>query len=77
MSPKNAVYVPGTISIHDFEHPDECCYLFGSDSAHLSIDQLGGREPDHAVYIPVDTNDTMYSFMAGAITLYDRRLTRG
>ena len=77
MSPRNAQYIKGRTPLGEFRHPDECVYMFGSDAAHLNADHLGGRTPEHLVYIPTDTPDTMYSFMAGAITLYDRMMRHG
>ena len=77
MAPIFGHVIRGEESLRTFQHPDECCYMFGADNAHLTEDHLGSRIPDHKVYIPTDTRDQMYSFMAGAITLYDRTMTRG
>lgn len=77
MTPKSARYVPGQICLTNFNHPKECCYLFGADNTHLSEDHLGKRQPDHSVFIPTETSDTMYSFIAGAITLWDRWMHDG
>lgn len=77
MSPENARFVPGTVSIVDFVHPAECVYLFGSDHVHLSEVELGERRPDHVVYIPTGSIHEMYSHTAGAVTLYDRMMKNG
>ena len=74
LAPTNGRYFQGEESLHDFEHPEECVYLFGSDHRPLSEDQMGSRVPDHLVYIPTATADTCYSFVAGAMALYDREL---
>lgn len=77
LAPSHGRYVQGAAPITDFAHPDTCTYMFGADNATMSSDFLGGRRPDDVVYIPTDTKDDMYSFMAGAITLYDRAVKRG
>jgi hypothetical protein len=51
--------------------------MFGNDHTNMSEDYLGTRKPEHLVYIPTETTDQMYSFMAGAITLWDRELYHG
>jgi hypothetical protein len=51
--------------------------MFGADNAFLSTDQMGARLPDYKVYVPADSKDTMYSFVAGAITFWDRRMKGG
>ena len=67
----------GNVSLVDYVHPDEVCYMFGSDNRVLEEKHFGDRQPDDIVYIPTSTIDTMYSFMAGAVTLYDRMVKRG
>lgn len=73
----NARFVPGTVPLPNFTHPDECVYLFGNDHTHLCDDQLGTRVPEHVVFIPSDTHDEMYSWIAGAIAFYDRAVRHG
>ncbi len=70
-------YVTGTVELADFTHPKEVTYLFGPDNAYMSEDYLGSRQPDHHVYIETDTKDDLYSFVAAAIVLRDRRLRHG
>ena len=77
MAPMNGKYYPGSIALPDFEHPENACYLFGSDNVTLSTDHMGNREPDHCVYVPTSTKDDMYSFIAGAVTFYDKAMKRG
>lgn len=76
-SPTSSRYIPGDHSLLTYEHPDECCYMFGADNVHLSTDHLGERIPTDTIFIPTDTADTMYSFMAGALVLYDRKMKNG
>lgn len=73
MSPKDAHYVPGTTSLYDFKHPKECTYFFGSDHTHLSEVELGVIKKWSKVYIPTDSHDEMFSFVAAAVTLAHRR----
>ena len=72
LAPYHGRYIKGTESLADFSHPTECCYLFGSDNVPLSEDQMGSRQPEHCIFIPTATKDDMYSFVAGAVTLWDR-----
>lgn len=77
MAAENGRYVSGDASLGSFAHPEDCIYLFGADNSNLSEDELGDRPPDHKVYIRTDSIDDMYSWVAGAITLYDRGVKRG
>ena len=67
MSPPNAAKVPGTVPLNEFEHPENALYIFGSDNRHTEE-----MEADHYVYIPSKFHPEMYSWVAGAITLWDR-----
>lgn len=67
MAPKNGRYIQGEISLGDFKHPIDATYVFGSDKSYM-CDMEGTK-----VYIPTDTKHDMYSWVAGAITLWDRR----
>jgi hypothetical protein len=40
----------------------------------MNPEEFGGRVPDFLVYIPVDTQDELYSFAAYAIAAWDRRM---
>ena len=77
LAPVLGRYVQGEVAIQDFQHPEDCCYMFGGDNSTMSDDFLAGRDPEHKVFIPTDSRDDMYSFMAGAITLYDRLIKNG
>lgn len=76
-APINGYYYQGNVALPLFTHPNDCCYMFGSDNVHLSEDHMGTRRPDYTVYVPTDTTDNMYSFMAGSVFLYDRRVKHG
>ena len=82
VSPIDAREVQGKINLTNFTHPEKAIYFFGCDFTHENVtgtnnvmtkeDDLGSRRPDHYVYI--DTQQDLYSFGAGGITLYDRRV---
>ena len=74
LSPTNALNVAGDQSLVDFAHPADAIYYVGSDSRHLQAEAFDGREPVHKVYVPTDSADQMYSFVALAVALYDRRI---
>jgi len=79
LSPETARIVVPTETLVDFVHPERACYFFGADFVFLSEDDLGGRAPDHVVSVPnrsTRENDELYSFVVGAIVLFDR-LMRG
>lgn len=80
MSPETARLIKPTIALPDFTHPERAIYLFGADTIFLSEDELGGRSPDHVVSVPnisAREADELYSFVVGAITLYDRMVRGG
>ena len=62
-----------TISLVDFTHPDDAVYMFGPNSEHITDADMGGRVPDHIVYIPTDTIDEMFNYVACMVTLWHRR----
>ncbi len=71
-APEKGRYVQGSVNLEGFKHPEDAIYLFGFDNVHLSEDELGSREPDHIVYIDVESQWELYSHVAAAIFLYDR-----
>jgi hypothetical protein len=73
LAPINGLYVQGNVSLVDFDHPEDACYWFGSDFLHFDPELLGGRQPDHTVYVPVDTKDQMFSHVVWAVVAWDRR----
>ena len=77
VSSPNGKYVQGTQDLKTFKHPPNAIYLFGGDKEHLSdANDLGGREPDHIVFIPTGPR-VMHSFLAAGIVLYDRMVKNG
>lgn len=77
MTPKDGRYIKGETALQEFIHPERCTYLFGSDKENLHPDDMGGRAPDHLVYIPTLTHHEMFSWVAGAIVMYDRAVALG
>ena len=73
LAPQNGLNLQGDESLSDFSHPADAIYYFGSDSAHIPAEKFDTRQPDNKVYIPVDTNDQMYSFTAWCVVAWDRR----
>ncbi len=70
-------YIKGVNSLVDFTHPADAIYLFGASQLNLSDeDDLGGKTPDHLLYIP-SVKLEMYGHSAAYITLYDRFVKRG
>ncbi len=79
LSPLSARVVHPTTSLQEFAHPERAVYFFGADTTWLSENELGSRRPDHVVYVPVASQkecDEVYSFVVGAIVLYDRAMRR-
>lgn len=77
LSPQEAKFIPGTVSLSDFVHPDDAIYLFGGSMANLNDeDDLGGRVPDAVIYIPTVSLE-MHSHNAAYVTLWDRYVKRG
>ncbi len=76
LAPIDGRFVQGENSLKDFVHPEDAIYMFGGSHSVLTLDDLGGRTPDHTIYIPTVKHE-MYSFAAGYITIWDRLLKRG
>ena len=70
-------YVRGDKSLMNFEHPKSAIYLFGGDHINFSERDFRDRAPDHRVYVPTASHDETYSWIAGAITFYDRAVKLG
>ena len=66
-SPSDARHMPGTISLDDFEHPEEAIYCFGSDNENSPI-----VECEQAVYIATPDPAPLWSVQAAGIVLQDR-----
>jgi len=69
----------GEVALRDFDHSkfEDVIYLFGPDHKILDESFMGTRVPDFTVYIDTDSNDEMYSHVAAAIALYDRKKNLG
>lgn len=65
-------FVPD-VCLTDFTHPPDAVYLFGPNNEHITEDDMGGRKPDYVVYIPTDTEDEMFNYIACMVTLWSRR----
>lgn len=76
LAPIDGRFIAGERSLVMFEHPDDAIYLFGPSYGNLWPDTLGGRDPDHLVYIPTAKLE-MYSYAAAYVTFYDRLAKRG
>ena len=73
-APIHGRYFKGRIPLSEFEHPKEAIYIFGSDSEVMQDDF---KKANYPVYIPTDTTDDMYSFVAYATVAWDRRMKLG
>lgn len=76
LAPVEGRYVQGVERLIEFEHPADAIYLFGGSHINLTDELLGGREPDHKVFIPTVKYE-LYAHAAAYITLYDRLSKRG
>lgn len=83
---KNGKYLQGDTPLNHFAHPENAIYFFGSNNEQLYLPEqvkdptppngsyFEGRKPNYKVYIPIDSNHEMYSWIAGGITFWDRRM---
>ena len=76
LSPPGGRFLKGTVSLADFNHPEEAIYMFGQSHGVLSDDDMAGRSPDSVVFIPTVKHE-MYSHTAAYVTLWDRYVKRG
>ena len=77
LSPISGKYIQGEQPLDAFLHPDNAIYLFGGSQGNLSDEEhLGGRAPDHLIYIPTLKLE-MYAHSAAYITMWDRFVKRG
>ena len=76
IEPRTRHETPDTVWLHDFEHPENCVYVFGS--AHYNPTIIHKREQDHVVSIKtVQDKGVLWSNQCLAIVLYDRMLKSG
>lgn len=70
-------YIQGETSLAQFEHPDDCIYIFGPDDNYLRPDEIDMTRIAGTIHISVPGNPDMYSFVSAAVVLYDRALKLG
>jgi hypothetical protein len=76
LAPQAGQFIQGDENLIDFVHPENAIYLIGPSHACLNDDHMGGRVPDHCVYIPL-VKDECFSHAAGYIVLWDRMVKNG
>ena len=77
LAPPDGKYIQGVSPLQEFTHPEDAIYLFGGSQEVLNDEEdLGGRVPDHLVYVPLVQYE-MYSHSTAYITLWDRYVKRG
>ncbi|UCD23203.1 MAG: hypothetical protein JSW51_09080 [Gemmatimonadota bacterium] len=77
LAPKEGMYIQGTESLDGFVHPENAIYLFGPSHQYLNDDDhMGGRVPDHSVYIPLVKHEA-FAHTAAYMTLWDRQVKNG
>ena len=71
IEPRTAHQNPDTIWLHEYEHPENCVYVFGS--AHFNPTLGHTREGDDVVSIKTkQDNGILWSNQCVALVLYDR-----
>lgn len=76
LEPRNNKYNPETVWLHDFEHPDDCIYIFGSAHKNPTIGTL--RDEDVVVSIKTKLdNGVLWSNQCVTVLLYDRMIRYG
>ena len=73
VSPENGHNIQGEISLRDFEHPESCYYIFGSDRHNMALDDDALRITENysTIYIP-GVGKALHSPLAAAMVIYDR-----
>lgn len=75
INPKQGVHKEDIIWLHEFEHPEDCIYIFGS--AHFNPVARFKRDGDYIVTIKTKKdNGVLWSAQCAAIALYDRNLKK-
>ena len=67
---EHAPYLPGTVSLYEFEHPENAVYFLGSDRSNQNPKMFEGIDYT-SVFIP--DAGPLYSFQAAAMVIYDRK----
>lgn len=71
IEPRTEKYNPDTVWLHDFDHPEDCIYIFGS--AHYNPTVFHRRQDDPVVSIKTfQDRGVLWSHQAAVVTLYDR-----
>lgn len=75
LEPRTRHQNPDTIWLHEFEHPENCVYIFGS--AHCNPTIRHKREGDYVVSIKTPREGSvLWSNQCLALTLYDRMIIK-
>lgn len=77
VQPGNGRYVHGLSPLSTFEHPEDCTYYFGRDDRFVTEEEVEAMDVVASVYIDIDGHEDMFSWVAAAIVLWDRRVKRG
>lgn len=73
LEPRTEHQNPDTIWLHDYTHPEECVYVFGS--AHYNPTVFHAREGDDVVSIKTEIDSgLLWSHQCLPIVLYDRMM---
>jgi hypothetical protein len=76
LEPRTRHYNPDTVWLHNFEHPDDCVYIFGS--AHYNPTLAHKREQDIVVSIKtIQDKGVLWSNQCLLLVLYDRLMKNG
>ena len=71
LEPRTELQNPNTTWLHEFDHPKDCVYVFGS--AHYNPTMNHCRAQDHVVTIKtIQDKGVLWADQALVITLYDR-----
>lgn len=75
IEPRTDHHNPDTVWLHDFDHPEDCVYVFGS--AHYNPTLQHCREGDVVVSIKTrDDKGVLWADQCACIVLYDREAKR-
>lgn len=77
LNPDNAKYLKGEFNLIDFSHPEDVVYIVGPNNVPLSLEDFEDCDLDYIVFIPTDTKDDMFNWVAAVVTLYDRKVKNG
>lgn len=73
LEPRTKHQNPDTIWLHEFTHPEDCVYVFGS--AHYNPTLRHAREEDAVVTVKTALdNGVMWGHQAMCLALYDRMM---